>query len=235
MKNSIFTIFLLFGFIGCIPPQPKQNSAKTNANTTPQLYVYGIDLSQTCKDFLKPNNVWFSNFIQNRLKQTNGDLIMAIGSIADATDAPIPITAFVPVPHLVDVKATQSNQNKQKAQEDSVRNFNFNLCSSWLNEVKANPIFTKYDSVLAKETDINGFLFKAQSIINNPKFANYEKHLVLITDGINDVKGKHKISTSLQKANLLIHLIGTKNTKPFVKYGTVSHQSIEDFYISINK
>lgn len=204
-EQSIIVLLLMpvacFLFLSCV-----HNHEEEIKDDTPLLIIIGHDISATFKNYQPFDSVDMARLL-NKAATTGRRVHVAFSPIGNPSDASFYRIGLQPAPHK-DGKSTLRARIEHKARTEEVYLENMRRVSHFVDAfVKATE-----KSILQNHTDINGFVYKARLLVQEPQFAHYEKIVMLYTDGYADIDGNRQLSCSFEDIpSVELYLSGWKN------------------------
>ncbi len=179
----------------------------------PIVIVLGRDISQSFKGYnqFNPQHI---NSVCEAAEKSGSDVVIAFGTIGNPTDSSFfrCVIHGVPTPNL---NATLTQKAKYNEGIVKLKASNSQAISDFV--AKANSMATR---PLESNTDVNGFLEKANRLFSEPQFNGYNKLFYANTDGIHSVGSDTALVCNIPK-DVQIYVSGWKNAhnissnKPF--------------------
>ena len=210
---------------GCEPTAP---------SPSPVLEIIGVDQSLSAKELRPFDTASIRQLIVSHFEKGEA-VTVAVGAIREPSDKQLLIEHF-DAPSAIDEYTAPSIRDKQRATAAKVRETNNRRLSTYLQRLQ-KEIFS--DPANAVETDINGFLAKAETMLEEGTFrGEYVRRVILLTDCKQDTgnaPGDTIERRFRQSPPFTLMLVGCKDAKPFQHVNVERFQSIESLLLFLQK
>lgn len=196
ISMRVVMFIAIIALLGCggkgDKPESKGSAEEKDAflSRPGHLVIIGEDLSGTFSDFPPTTEDNLKSLCEGLSKSKDGGKVYFIG-IGNASPKGYAVCEIRPI-HPIDSGATVSLIKKTKTQNLGIKKRNKENIEQFLAD--AAQIFSQRNQ---RNTDINGFLDKASSIIDDPAYGKFKKWLFINSDGKQDTKSSNKVDCSL--------------------------------------